>query len=131
MNSVMSSGLTDEASMEYITPLTLALLEDSGWYIANYSLSSISPFGHGAGCEFAQKPCIVNGNVPDYSRGTFCNSTSSDNDIACDPTHHFIAICDLMDYSRSNNDGPGFGMQYFPNKVIAIFSYFVYHLVLF
>jgi hypothetical protein len=57
-----------------ISPLTLALLEDSGWYKGNYSATEISPFGHAAGCPFVEEDCIVDGgDVPSYSKGFFCN----------------------------------------------------------
>ena len=35
-----------------LSSLTLALMEDSGWYKANYTMSRMSPWGLGAGCEF-------------------------------------------------------------------------------
>lgn len=63
-----------------LTPMTLALFEDSGWYKANYTQAKISPWGLGAGCDFATGPCIITGEngaeVPDYGRGYFCADTS-------------------------------------------------------
>ena len=38
-----------------LSPLTLALMEDSGWYIANFSKASLLPWGHGAGCDFVEQ----------------------------------------------------------------------------
>ena len=55
-----------------LSPLTLALLEDSGWYKANYDMSDMSTFGLGAGCPFVEESCIVSDEVPDYGRGYFC-----------------------------------------------------------
>ncbi|ACI64717.1 predicted protein, partial [Thalassiosira pseudonana CCMP1335] len=43
----------------YLSPLTLALLEDSGWYKANYTKSHVSPWGHGVGCPFVSSPCLA------------------------------------------------------------------------
>ena len=61
----------------YFSPLTLAIMEDSGWYKANYTSEyvKINPFGHGAGCDFVLKDCITeNGaSIPDYAEGFFCN----------------------------------------------------------
>ena len=37
------------AALQYLSPLTIALFEDTGWYYADYSASVISPFGHGMG----------------------------------------------------------------------------------
>jgi len=121
----MSSGISSESSPEFLTPLTLALLEDTGWYVANYEKSSKSPFGMGAGCDFVNEPCIVNGNIPAYSEGSFCN-TSDMNEFGCDPTHRLISNCNLVDFSKSVNDGPGLEMQYFSNKVRNIIDYFAF-----
>lgn len=37
--------------------ITLALMEDSGWYKANYSMASPLSWGKGLGCSFAMKSC--------------------------------------------------------------------------
>ena len=80
--------------------LALALFEDSGWYTANYTKSSVSPWGHGAGCDFVRKPCLTKGpsetTVPDYGRGYFC--TKSDQ-RGCSPSHHYKMGCTVLDYS--------------------------------
>jgi len=80
------------------TPLTLALLEDSSWYKANFTMTSSNPFGHGAGCGFLRGDCIVDGKVPDYSKGYFCSASSptlSDSPSGCEYSHKFKASCDL------------------------------------
>lgn len=57
-----------------LSPLTLALLEDSGWYRANYTKTNVSPWGHGVGCDFVTSPCLVgggngrDGSLPSYSK---------------------------------------------------------------
>ena len=38
--------------------LTLALLEDSGWYIPDYDKAQPLSWGAGAGCDFATKSCM-------------------------------------------------------------------------
>jgi Leishmanolysin len=53
--------------------LTLALMEDSGWYLANYTNSRMSPWGLGSGCQFVDDLCLkVNDAgetiIPDYSK---------------------------------------------------------------
>ena len=58
----MSAYFAQEA--DFFSPLSFALLQDSGWYWPNYRLAELSPFGHGAGCGFVQNDCIVNGEVP-------------------------------------------------------------------
>jgi Leishmanolysin len=42
-----------------LSSLTLALMEDSGWYVANYTSSRMSPWGLGVGCEFVEQPCLI------------------------------------------------------------------------
>lgn len=37
--------------------LTLALMEDTGWYTANYSMAQPLSWGKGLGCDFVMKSC--------------------------------------------------------------------------
>lgn len=37
--------------------ITLALMEDTGWYRANYHLAQPLKWGHALGCTFAMKSC--------------------------------------------------------------------------
>lgn len=37
--------------------ITLALMEDSGWYKVNYSMASPLNWGKGLGCDFVKKSC--------------------------------------------------------------------------
>jgi len=65
-----------------LSSLTLALFEDSGWYLANYTSSQMSPWGLGVGCDFVEKPCLLNNTqgetfVPEYSEGFFCKTACS------------------------------------------------------
>jgi len=109
-----------------LSPVTMAYFEDSSWYVANYSASTPSTFGHGAGCDFVNEDCIVDGQVPEYSKGFFCNhkveidqesNTLLIEGITCDPTRTHMAVCDLA--ARDEIEGlpytevPG-AFQYFP-----------------
>ncbi|KAL3794367.1 hypothetical protein ACHAWO_007342 [Cyclotella atomus] len=98
-------------TVNVLSPLTLALLEDSGWYRANYQSEyiQISPFGHGAGCEFIEEDCIDGyGNVPEPMEEQFCNevisvgsngiiNTDESGSQTCDPSHTSKTYCDLVD----------------------------------
>jgi leishmanolysin-like peptidase len=64
-----------------LTPLTLGVLEDSGWYIANYSqadwLRPLGDFGFQQGCSFATSKCLAGvdatvgiGNPPHFYGGS-------------------------------------------------------------
>lgn len=93
-----------------LTPLTLALLEDSGWYQANFEKSTVPLFGRGAGCGFVEGKCLgeFNTKVPDYSQGFFCNIISQgsldlDQPLGCDYTHNHKAGC--SSYGVKEMDG--------------------------
>ena len=100
------------SSTHQLSPLTLALLEDSGWYVANYSASKTLSFGHLAGCRFLHDDCIGRGDtVPDYMDGFICNRTLSLTEFelstaprSCDPYNTHKSFCDLVDF-----DDPFFG----------------------
>lgn len=54
----MTGGLYHELA---ISEITLAFLEDSGFYQSNYFTGGLFRFGKNAGCSFMNKPCLVNG----------------------------------------------------------------------
>ncbi|GKC66515.1 leishmanolysin-like peptidase, partial [Tanacetum coccineum] len=54
MNEIMT-GLVDTRTV--VSKMTLALLEDSGWYEANYSMTARLDWGHNQGTEFVTTPC--------------------------------------------------------------------------
>lgn len=84
-----------------LSSLTLALMEDSGWYKANYTSSRMSPWGLGAGCEFVNEPCLVPNQdltgteVAEYSRGFFCNSPQ---EKGCSSELSHKLACTVIDY---------------------------------
>jgi leishmanolysin len=51
---VMTSGMIYD---QPVSELTLALLESSGWYVADYSYADPYDFGKGAGCNFLTQSC--------------------------------------------------------------------------
>lgn len=85
-----------------LSSLTLALMEDSGWYKANYTMSRMSPWGLGAGCEFVSDPCLLSESgedglpvLPDYSKGFFCNR-EGEKGCSSELTHKLA--CTVVDY---------------------------------
>jgi leishmanolysin len=97
--------------------LTLALMEDSGWYRANYTMSRMSPWGLGAGCDFVTGKCLKvtssGPTLPSYSRGYFCNKES---EKACSPELSFKLACTVVDYYYLVPQNlPPDNMQYFPD----------------
>lgn len=93
-----------------MSPFSLALLEDSGWYKVDYTKSIPRSFGLGAGCDFVTKDCLdpATGDIPEYSKGIFCNDREDEFD-RCDPTHSAKAFCSsfLLDIPDE--------YQYFPD----------------
>lgn len=79
--------------------MTLALFEDSGWYKANYTQSKVSPWGLGAGCDFANSPCLIptatGPEIPDYSMGFFCSDKAQK---GCSSGHSHKMACTINDY---------------------------------
>ena len=37
--------------------ITMALMEDTGWYLPNYAMAEELKWGKGLGCDFAMKSC--------------------------------------------------------------------------
>lgn len=105
-----------------LSPLTLALLEDSGWYKANYTKANVSPWGHGVGCDFVSSPCLVgggnrrDGSVPSYAKGYFCNKASS---RGCSPAYTHKMACTVIDYSLRGQYQPPVQFQYFSDQAIG------------
>eukprot|EP00873_Tetraselmis_striata_P013238 jgi/Tetstr1/433502/TSEL_022772.t1 len=71
-------------------PLTMALAEDSGWYLGNWDNVAHMEFGYKAGCAFMDQPCW------DYAASAtdqryFCSSV--DSPLRCSSDHFFKAGC--------------------------------------
>ncbi len=96
-----------------LSPLTLALMEDSGWYKANYTMGRSSPWGLGAGCSFVKDPCLIPGDppsVPDYGRGYFCNQPAY---RGCSPALTHKLSCTVLDYEYLSTPNPEAQFEYF------------------
>jgi leishmanolysin len=102
-----------------LSSLTLALMEDSGWYKANYTSSRMSPWGLGVGCDFIEKPCLQTNSegetvVPDYARGFFCNEGAAK---GCSSEHTHKMACTVLDYAYYvPQDLPEDEYQYFQDQ---------------
>ena len=77
-----------------ISEFTLALLEDSGYYKANYYTGGLMQFGKNKGCDFVFKKCINDGNInPNFSNELF-NQTYT-------PSGNFDKSCSSNRQSRA------------------------------
>ena len=64
---------------EAISELTLAYLEDTGYYKVNYYTGGLMRFGKNKGCKFIEDKCIIDYNInPDFEN-EFFNSTYYNN----------------------------------------------------
>lgn len=62
----------DEATL---SDITLAFLEDSGWYKTNYYTGGLFRYGKNAGCSFINDKCIINEKV--NFNNEFCNNKNA------------------------------------------------------
>ena len=83
--------------------ITLALMEDSGWYRANYEMAENLDWGQKAGCLFAQNSCRawmdyqtrVNSSISPYcTQLSFKNHTQT----GCTHNYHGVGICNMVKY---------------------------------
>ena len=110
-NEYMTAVYT--GSTQYVTALTLSLLEDSGWYHPNYAVAQNNPFALGAGCDFVDYSCIRDGKVPQWGEGIFCATASS---IGCTPDKELVAYCDISKWDANLPSG----YQYFADPVSRV-----------
>ncbi|XP_055902649.1 leishmanolysin-like peptidase isoform X2 [Eupeodes corollae] len=80
--------------------ITLALMEDSGWYKANFSMASPLSWGKGLGCTFAMRSCkdwIQMNNGRGRSIHPFCSKVKRDPlQTECTDDRNSVALCNLI-----------------------------------
>ena len=89
----------------YVSPLTFALFEDSGWYQMDYSMTSkLVPgamWGHKDGCAFVQDKCVSDSTGaiqrPPNSKNAFCSNPdlSGRSDRRCSLDAKAIGTCQI------------------------------------
>ena len=61
-----------------ISTILLAFFADSGWYQVDLSRATLSAsWGRGSGCDFVERTCIADGEVPSSLDSFFCNDSAS------------------------------------------------------
>ncbi|KAI3759066.1 hypothetical protein L6452_06639 [Arctium lappa] len=98
MNEIMT-GSVDTRSV--VSKMTLALLEDSGWYQANYSMADRLDWGRNQGTEFVTAPCNL------WKGAYHCNTTQFS---GCTYNREAEGYCPIVNYS---GDLPQWA-RYFP-----------------
>ncbi|XP_068185627.1 leishmanolysin-like peptidase isoform X2 [Antennarius striatus] len=84
--------------------LTLALMEDSGWYRADYSLAQRLDWGRGLGCDFAMKSCKFWMERQKHRRQSvspYCDTVrASPLQLSCRHDQLAVAVCNLQRYTQ-------------------------------
>ncbi|KRZ74122.1 Leishmanolysin-like peptidase [Trichinella papuae] len=88
--------------------LTLALMEDTGWYRANYSAAESLNWGSNLGCEFAMKSCgewISNARKRNASPAPYCTDLKQKTGwqgmkTKCSSNRDSLALCHLIEYPK-------------------------------
>lgn len=109
--TVFNEYMTGTASRNPVfSELTLALLEDAGWYVANYSRAGQLLWGHGMGCDFTNRGCDKWPKNPGY----FC---SENNAKGCTADYQAKGSCQIGTGTVSTD------YQYFPDNPTKVGFY--------
>uniref|UniRef100_A0A673SMS5 Leishmanolysin-like peptidase n=1 Tax=Suricata suricatta TaxID=37032 RepID=A0A673SMS5_SURSU len=84
--------------------ITLALMEDTGWYKANYSMAEKLDWGRGMGCDFVRKSCkfwIDQQKQKRQMLSPFCDTLRSNPlQLTCRQDQRAVAVCNLQKFSK-------------------------------
>ncbi|CAF3862207.1 unnamed protein product, partial [Rotaria sp. Silwood1] len=102
-HEIMTGTYTQES---VISNLTLALLEDSGWYDVSYEYGKPLLWGRNLGCDFVKTSCkqwIDSKLEKKKNPYPFCISPPKPNPSKriCDYTYDKIVMCNLVEYSTA------------------------------
>ena len=99
MHELMASTTSHTA---VYSSLTLAALEDSGWYRADYAYATALLWGRHRGCAFVNQPCVAGGTSADEHH--FCDAAyniSAGAGVGCTADHKARGYCNLQSYSSA------------------------------
>ncbi|XP_040565883.1 leishmanolysin-like peptidase [Lepeophtheirus salmonis] len=83
--------------------ITLALMEDTGWYKPNYEMADDLKWGRGLGCEFVNNSCLEWMKIR-QSKGKsihpYCNKVKRDPlETECTDDRSSVALCNLVQHN--------------------------------
>ena len=80
--------------------ITMALMEDTGWYMPNYEMADTLKWGKGMGCDFALESCLAwmeKREAAGKSIHPFCNKVKRDPlETECTDDRSSVALCNLV-----------------------------------
>ena len=104
---LMNPIITEVPFVLRISPITLALFADSGWYQVDISRTSFAAgWGRAAGCNFVDEPCVgEGGRITARNRPFFCADTvqpeakgTIEQIQGCSPDLSSKAVCSMDQY---------------------------------
>ncbi|XP_027878088.1 leishmanolysin-like peptidase isoform X1 [Xiphophorus couchianus] len=104
-DSLQNEAMTGSHTQNRVfSRLTLAIMEDSGWYRANYSLAQRLDWGHGLGCDFVMKSCkfwMDRQRQRRHPVTPFCDTVrASPLQLTCRQDQLAVAVCNLQKYPQ-------------------------------
>ena len=109
-----------------ISEISLALLEDSGWYNVNYYTGGLFRYGKGLGCDFLNKKCVYSSSDGYYTNfqrefclkkgASICSAGNIDRGI-CYITDYYSPISSDYRYFKSIYRGGFFYADYCPVSI--------------
>ena len=106
-DELMGGNHNGIVSSNHISAVTMAWLEETGWYKGDYTKASPISFGAGAGCDFVKEDCIDTGATNPSGDDIWCAQGTHD---LCTIDHSGKALCGIF----ASNVPSEF--QYFPNE---------------
>uniref|UniRef100_A0A9L0SP79 Leishmanolysin-like peptidase n=1 Tax=Equus caballus TaxID=9796 RepID=A0A9L0SP79_HORSE len=87
-----------------LSRITLALMEDTGWYKANYSMAEKLDWGRGMGCDFVRKSCkfwIDQQRQKRQMLSPYCDTLRSNPlQLTCRQDQRAVAVCNLQKFPK-------------------------------
>ncbi|EHA97814.1 Leishmanolysin-like peptidase, partial [Heterocephalus glaber] len=87
-----------------LSRITLALMEDTGWYRANYSMAEKLDWGLGMGCDFVKKSCkfwMDQQRQKGQALSPYCDTLrSSPLQLTCRQDQRAVAVCNLQKFPK-------------------------------
>ncbi|KAK1343984.1 hypothetical protein QTO34_014542, partial [Cnephaeus nilssonii] len=87
-----------------LSRITLALMEDTGWYKANYSMAEKLDWGRGMGCDFVRKSCkfwIDQQKKKRQMLSPYCDTLRSNPlQLTCRQDQRAVAVCNLQKFPK-------------------------------